>query len=98
MQLRQAVNEFAQPLRRSMRRSVPLLVIGLAAQPKIGGQINDLAGQRSIAIYLFLRLPMRQGKEQHIHRIDLPGVAELELCALTQIGMHLIDVFAQVRV
>ena len=97
VQFGQPVNEFAQPLRGSVFFAVPFFVKVRIPQTEIGRQVDDFARQRGVLVDVMLGLSMWLGQEKYVHRLDLGRVDEFESGLLAQIGMHLVNVLAQVR-
>ncbi len=79
-----------------MRRAVPALVGSRIPQAKIGGQVDDMRRQPGKLLDFVLRLAMGQGQEKHVGCFHLVGVDKLERRLFAQVGVHLVDILAQV--
>ena len=79
-----------------MRRAVPALVGVRVAQAKIGGQVDDVLRQSRVTGRSCPAPPRAAGPGRARPWLDLVGIAEFQRRALAQVGMHLVDVLAQV--
>ena len=77
--------------------AVPFFVKIRIPQTEVCRQVDDLACQRGVLFDIVLCLSVRLGQEKHIHRFELGRVNEFELGLLAQIGMHLVNILAQMR-
>ena len=80
-----------------MRFAVPFFVLLYIAQAKIGGQVNDARRNGRPVIDFLLCLAVRKREEQNIARLNLIGRSELNFGSPAQIGMHVIELLANVR-
>src|SRR5688572_9129646 len=97
MQFRQSIQEPAQPFRGGMLLPIPLFIGSRVAQAKIGREVDDLRSEACIPIDVMLSLSVRLSKKEDIDRLEPSRVAELYLCALAEIRMHLVHILTQMR-
>ena len=77
--------------------SIPLFVGYGIAQAKIRRQVDDPGSQFCILLDMALRLAVRLGQEQQVHRLQHGRIAEFELCLFPQVGMDLVHILPQMR-
>ena len=77
--------------------AIPLLIEGRLAQTKIRRQVNNLRREFGILFDVMLCLSMRLREKKNIHRFEHGWITELQLRPFPQVGMDLINVFAQMR-
>jgi hypothetical protein len=79
MKFGQAINKLAQPLWRSMCFAIPFFIERCIPQTEVRREVDNLCSQFCILLDVVLRLSMRLGEEQYIHRLHGSRIAELEL-------------------
>src|SRR5579859_730612 len=94
--LGQAIGELAQVLRRAVLLAIPAAIERRVAQAEIGRQVDHARRGLQVALDLLLRLAMRQGQKEHVTGRQRRLADKLQLGALAQIGVLLMNVFAGV--